>query len=432
VNPRVVVVGGGHAGVTLAALLRQGGHRGQIMVIGEEVDLPYHRPPLSKKLAERDVEQWLRPAPFYAEQGITLRFGERVSRIDLARRLVCATGGSLHAYDVLVLAAGAAPRPLRVPGSDLGGVVTLRTLDDARTLRKHLRQACRVVIIGGGYIGLEVAAAARANGLDVTIVEREHRVLARVASPELSDLLASYHRERGTTIITGAQVRRLTGGAGQVRAVVLSDGTALPSDVVVVGIGAVPRDELAMAARLECDRGIVVDDRGRTSDPAVFAIGDVTRRPVTGVDGLIRLESIQSATEQARQASAVILGQEPPAAEVPWFWSDQFDLKLKIGGIVTSGRDVVCRGDTTSGHFALFHHDNGVVTAVETANAPADFMAGKRLIASGRPIDPGRLADAGLPLGTAIVPSTARSPRRPAPGRLTDGGTDAHRDLPAA
>jgi 3-phenylpropionate/trans-cinnamate dioxygenase ferredoxin reductase subunit len=427
-----VVVGGGHAGVTLAALLRQGGHRGQIMVIGEEMDLPYHRPPLSKKLAERDVEQWLRPAPFYAEQGITLRLGERASRIDLARRLVCATDGSRHAYDVLVLATGAAPRPLPVPGCGLGGVVTLRTLDDARTLRKHLRQARRVVIIGGGYIGLEVAAAARANGLDVTVVEREHRVLARVASPELSGILASCHRARGTTIINGAEVRRLTGGAGRVRAVVLSDGTALPSDLVVVGVGAVPRDELAAAARLECDQGIVVDDRGRTTDPAVFAIGDVTRRPVTGVDGLIRLESIQSATEQARQASAVILGQEPPAAEVPWFWSDQFDLKLKIGGIATSGRDVVCRGDTTSGHFALFHHDNGVVTAVETANAPADFMAGKGLIASGRPIDPGRLADAGLPLRAAIVPATAGPPRRPAMCRLTNGVTDAYRDLPAA
>jgi 3-phenylpropionate/trans-cinnamate dioxygenase ferredoxin reductase component len=403
-NPRVVVVGSGHAAVTLAALLRQGGHRGEIVVIGEEVDLPYHRPPLSKKFAERQPEQWLRPARFYPEQGITLRLGERVSRIDLAGRRVCATDGSLHTYDVLVLATGAAPQPLPVPGCDLGGVVTLRTLDDARTLRKHLIQARRVVIVGGGYIGLEVAAAARANGVDVTIVEREHRVLARVASPELSGILASYHRERGTMIITGAQVRRLTGGAGQVRAVVLGDGTALPCDVVVVGVGAVPRDELAVAARLECDRGIVVDDRGRTSDPAVFAIGDVTRRPVTGVDGLIRLESIQSATEQARRASAVILGQQQPAAEVPWFWSDQFDLKLKIGGIVTAGRDVVCRGDSTSGHFALFHHDNGVVTAVETANAPADFMAGKSLIASGRPIDPGRLADAGLPLRAATAP----------------------------
>jgi len=429
VSPRVVVVGGGHAGATLAALLRQGRHRGEIVVIGDEVDLPYQRPPLSKKLVEGELEQWLRPAPFYAEQGITLRLGERVSWIDLAGRRVGTRDRDLCAYDVLVLATGAAPRALPVPGSDLGGVVTLRTLDDARTLRKHLTQDRRVVIIGGGYIGMEVAAAARASGIDVTIVEREHRVLARVASPELSGILASYHRERGTTIITGAEVRRLKGGAGQVRAVVLSDGTELPCDVVVVGVGAVPRDELAVAARLECARGIVVDDRGRTSDPAVFAIGDVTRRPVTGVDGLMRLESIQSVAEQARRASAVILGQEPPAAEVPWFWSDQFDMKLKIGGVVTAGREVVRRGDTSSGHFALFHHDNGVVAAVETANAPADFMAGKSLIASRRPIDPSRLADVGLPLRAAIA---AGPPRRPAAGRPTDGVTDAHRDLSAA
>jgi 3-phenylpropionate/trans-cinnamate dioxygenase ferredoxin reductase subunit len=424
-----VVVGGGHAGVTLAAQLRQGGHRGEIVVIGDEVDLPYHRPPLSKKFVEGELEQSLRPVRFYPEQGITLRLGEGVSRIDLARRRVCATDGSLFAYDALVLATGAAPRSLRVPGAGLGGVVTLRTLDDARTLRKHLTQDRRVVIIGGGYIGMEVAAAAQARGIDVTIVEREHRVLARVASPELSGILASYHRKRGTTIITGAEVRRLTGGAGQVRAVVLSDGTVLPCDVVVVGVGAVPRDELAVGARLECDGGIVVDDRGRTSDPAVFAIGDVTRRPVAGVDRLMRLESIQSATEQARRASAVILGQEPPAAEVPWFWSDQFDLKLKIGGVVTAGRGVVRRGDASSGHFALFQHDNGVVTAVETANAPADFMAGKSLIASHRRIDPSRLADPGLPLRAAIA---AGPPRRPATGRLTDGVTDAHRDLSAA
>ncbi|MDX6249760.1 MAG: 3-phenylpropionate/trans-cinnamate dioxygenase ferredoxin reductase component [Kribbellaceae bacterium] len=402
-DPRVVVVGSGHAGTTLAALLRQGGHRGEIVVFGDELDLPYHRPPLSKKFVAGDLEQWLRPADFYAEQGITLRLGERICAIDRSEHQLRGADGDLCGYDVLVLATGARPRKLPIPGSDLKGVVSLRTLDDGRTLRKYLARDRRAVIIGGGYIGMEVAAVARANSVDVTVVERECRILARVASPELSGVLTAYHRERGAEIITAAHVRRLTGRDGEVRAVVLEDGTALPCDVVLIGVGAEPCDELADRAGLECDHGVVVDDRARTSDPAIFAIGDVTRRPVTGVDGLMRLESIPSATEQARQASAVILGTEALPGEVPWFWSDQFDLKLKIAGVVSTGRDVVRRGDPSSGRFALFHHTGGVITAVEAANAPADFMAAKSLIASRRPIDPDRLAATDLQLRLAIA-----------------------------
>jgi 3-phenylpropionate/trans-cinnamate dioxygenase ferredoxin reductase subunit len=379
VSPRVVVVGGGHAGTMLAALLRQGGHRGEIIMFGDEVDFPYHRPPLSKKFVNGDLEQWLRPAPFYTEQSIELRLGEPVSSIDRDARRVQASAPC--AYDVLVLATGARPRGLSVPGADIGGVVRLRTLEDARALRKHLVAERRVVIIGGGYIGLEVAAAARVNGVEVTIVEREQRVLARVASHDLSAALTSYHRERGITVITNAVVRRFTGRDRQVQAVVLDDGTVLPCDVVVVGVGAAPRDELGADAGLHCDQGIVVDGSARTSDPSVYAIGDVTRRPVPGVDGPMRLESIPSATEQARQACASILGAKVPDPEVPWFWSDQFDLKLKIAGVVVPGHHVVRRGDPKSGKFALYHHDNaGDVIAVETANAPAEFMAAKRLL----------------------------------------------------
>jgi 3-phenylpropionate/trans-cinnamate dioxygenase ferredoxin reductase subunit len=402
-DPRVVVIGSGHAGATLAALLRQGNHRGEIVVFGDELELPYHRPPLSKKFVAGDLEQWLRPAGFYAEQGIELRLGERIRAIDRAEHHLLGSDGDLCGYDVLVLATGARPRRLPIPGSELKGVVTLRTLDDGRTLRKYLASDRRAVIIGGGYIGMEVAAVARANGVDVTVVECEHRILARVASTELSGVLTAYHRERGAEIITDAHVRRLTGRGGEVRAVVLDDGTALPCDVVLIGVGAEPCDELAVAAGLECDHGIVVDDRARTSDPAIFAIGDATRRPVTGVHGLMRLESIPSATEQARQASAVILGGAALPGEVPWFWSDQFDLKLKIAGVVSTGRDVVRRGDPSSGRFALFHHTGGVITAVEAANAPADFMAAKNLIASRRPIDPDRLADTELQLRLAIA-----------------------------
>ncbi|MCW2918633.1 MAG: Ferredoxin--NAD(+) reductase [Actinomycetia bacterium] len=400
---RVAVVGGGHAGGTLVGLLRQSGHRGEIMLFGDETDYPYQRPPLSKKLADGEIEQLLRPPEFYREQNITVRLGERITSIDRRGRRVYSADGTGWDYDVLVLATGARPRPLPVPGADLGGVVTLRTLTDARVLRKHFGEKRRIAIIGGGYIGLEVAAVARANGVDVTIIEREQRVLARVASTRLSDILARYHRDRSTTIVTGAQVTHVSGRSGHVCGVVLDDGAEIACDAALIGVGAAPRDELAAAAGLVCDHGIVVDGLARTSDPAVLAIGDVTRRPVAGVDGLLRLESIPSATEQAKQACAAILGTAPPSAEVPWFWSDQFDLKLKIAGVVSGARDIVLRGDPSAGRFALFHHENAVVTAVESANSPADFMAGRKLIASRRRIDPRRLADLGIPLLDTVI-----------------------------
>ncbi|TVT25123.1 ferredoxin reductase [Amycolatopsis acidiphila] len=398
----MLVVGAGHAGATLAGLLRQAGHRGPVELFGDEVDLPYHRPPLSKKFAEGDLEQWLRPAEFYREQDITVRLGEHVVGIDRDGRRVRTGSGDFHSYDHLVLATGAEPRALPVPGAELSGVVSLRTLSDARILRKCVEERRALVIVGGGYIGLEVAAVARSCGVAVTVVEREERVLGRVASARLSEILAAHHREQGTHILNGAEVTRIDGADGRVRAVVLEDGTQIPCEAVLIGVGAVPRDRLAVDAGLVCAQGIVVDEHARTSDPRILAIGDVTRRPL-GTGALVRLESIPSATEQAKQAVATITGAAPVAAEVPWFWSDQFDLKLKIAGLVPPTPHTVVRGDPAAGRFALFHHHGGTITAVESANSPAEFMAGKKFIASRTRIDPARLADSSVPLRDAVV-----------------------------
>ncbi|MBB3082359.1 NAD(P)/FAD-dependent oxidoreductase [Geodermatophilus sabuli] len=402
-DARVVVIGAGHASATLAGLLRQAGHRGEIVVIGDERDHPYHRPPLSKKFADGDLEQWIRPADFYREQDVTMRLGERATSVDPIARRVRVDSGEEMAYDALVLATGARPRPLPVPGADLDGVGALRTLGDARELRTWLDEGRRLVIVGGGYIGLEVAAVARSRGVGATVLEREERLLARVASRELSAIMAERHAAAGTTIRTGAQVVGLEGSSGRVRQVTLADGSALDCDAVLVGVGAIPNDGLAAEAGVDCDGGVLVDEGARTSVDGVLAIGDVTVRPVPGLDGRRRLESIPSATEQARQAVATIHGAEDPTPEVPWFWSDQFDLKLKIAGIVRPDHDVVLRGDPVTGKFALFHLADGVPVAVESANASPEFMAGKKWIGACVRVDPTRLADPNRSPRDAVV-----------------------------
>jgi 3-phenylpropionate/trans-cinnamate dioxygenase ferredoxin reductase subunit len=400
---RVVVVGAGHAGGTFVGLLRQAGYAGEVVLVGEEPDPPYHRPPLSKAFVSGKLEQWLRDPAFYAEQDITMSLDESVESIDTAGHRVLTSIGRRVEYDVLVLATGASPRTLPIPGSRLKGVMTLRTLTDARRLRDAVTAGGAVAVIGGGSVGLEVAAAARANGVAVTVVEREDRVLSRVASPTLSKVLEEHHRSRGTTVLTGALIAAFEGNGTRLRRVLLDDGTTVACDAAVVGVGAVPRDALAAAAGLCCEGGIVVDGGARTSDPSVLAIGDVTVRARPGGVDLIRLESIPSAVEQARQAVATIMGQTPVDAEVPWFWSDQFDLRLKIAGVVREPYTTVVRGDAGSGRFALFHHDDGALVAVESANSPADFMAGKRLLTDARKVDPLQLADPDVPLRSLAI-----------------------------
>jgi 3-phenylpropionate/trans-cinnamate dioxygenase ferredoxin reductase subunit len=395
---RVVVVGAGHAGGTFVALLRQAGYAGDVLLLGAERHLPYQRPPLSKKLLAESGVQWLRDEPFYAENSVAVGLDETVTAIDVAARCVDTSTGRRVEYDALVLATGARPRPLDVPGSELPGVQTLRTLEDAATLREAVGRAGPVVVVGGGYVGLEVAAVARSGGVPVAVLEREERVLARVASPALSGILADHHRGRGTDVRTGVEVVSFEGDSDGVRRIHLDDGRTVDATTVVVGVGAVPCDELAVRAGLQCRGGVVVDASSRTSDEAIWAVGDVTVRPRHDGGDPMRFESIPSATEQARQAVASIMGQPPVTLEVPWFWSDQFDLKLKIAGVVQPPYDTVLRGDPGTGSFALFHHRSGRLVAVEAANANADFMAGRRLLSANRTVDPARLGDPTVPL----------------------------------
>lgn len=397
----VAILGAGHAGTTVAAMLRQQGYQGRIELFDAEAEQPYHRPPLSKHCTDDDVAQWLRPAGFFLEQEISLHLGEQVIGLDPAAVMV-ATAAATYQVDYAVLATGAESRILPIPGNDLEGVLPLRTLGDARALRKEMVQGRRILIIGGGYIGLEIAAVARVRGCEVTVAERERRVLARVASPELSAVIAGYHRARDVEIILGVEVLELIGERGRVRQAVLGDGTRMDCDVVLVGVGAIPREELALAAGLSCENGVVVDRRTRTSAPRVLAVGDVTRRPSWNGGPSVRLESIPSATEQARQAAALIADSAEPPPEVPWFWSDQFDLKLKMVGALPVSPNTVVRSDPASGRCSIFHLVDDKVAFVETINSAADFMAGKNFVTRRCAVDPDRLRDPSVALREAV------------------------------
>ncbi|MGY0541469.1 NAD(P)/FAD-dependent oxidoreductase [Nocardioides sp. YJ-D4] len=401
---RIVIVGAGHAGGTFAGMLRQAGYGGEVVLFGAEPHPPYQRPPLSKQFLGDAGAQWLRDPDFYAEQDVRLVTGTSIVDVDPTLRVVRSADGTVTAYDWLVLATGAAPRTLPVPGAALDGVLSLRTLDDARQLRTAITPGADLAIVGGGYVGLEVAAVARGAGMAVTIIEKEDRLLARVASPELSAILAGHHERRGTTVLTGAQVAAFDGENNRLTGLYLGDGSHLAATVAVVGVGAVPRDELAEHAGLlrAPSGGVLVDESGRTSNPAILAIGDVSVRPHPLLEAPRRFESIPSATEQARQAVSTVLGTPAPESEMPWFWSDQFDLKLKIAGVLEAPYETVTRGDPDGGSFALFHHRDGRLVAVEAANANADFMAARRLLARRQPIDPVRLGDSDVPLRELI------------------------------
>ncbi len=406
----VVIVGAGHGGSTLAALLRQSGHDESIVLIGSEAHAPYHRPPLSKKFGGPGLQQFIRPRDFYAANDIVLRTATTVTAIDRVAQTVKLSTGERIEYAHLVLATGSSPRRLAVPGSDASGVLTLRTIDDATELGRALDSRDGLAIIGGGYVGMEVAAVARSHDVPVTVIERENRILARVASPELSQMMTDRHRERGTDVRAGAQVTAIGEHRGRATGVELADGSTISAGTVLVGIGAVPDDALAHAAGLACENGVLVDSSGRTSDPSVFAIGDVARRPIDGTEALMRLESIPNVTEQAKQVVAALTGQPPPEPEVPWFWSDQFDIKLKIAGLVTPRARVVHRPGKKDGSFALYHLDaDDTVHAVEAANAPADFIAGKKFISQRIPVSPAALADPSVSLHEVTAPAPARS-----------------------
>jgi 3-phenylpropionate/trans-cinnamate dioxygenase ferredoxin reductase subunit len=410
---RVIVVGAGHGGTAVAAALRQEGFAGSVVLIEGDTVVPYERPPMSKTLHKGDVENPILPASFYEEQEIELRTGTRVESIDRQAHTVELSTGQALPFDMLVLATGAIARELPIAGRELERVYELRTVHDAQALQAALHPGVRLVIIGGGWIGLEVAASARSAGVDVTVIEREERLLARVSGRELSAHLAERHQAQGTRIVLDGQVSAIeSDGSGAVAGVVLNDGTRIDCDCVLVGVGTVPNDRIAREAGLVCDRGVVVDERTLTSDPAICAIGDVTHRPLHGYTERVRLESIPSANEQARQAVATILGSETHAPEVPWFWSDQFDLKIQIAGLLIDAETTVVRPAAGNGTgFAAFHTKGRRVVAIETVNASAEFMVGRQLIHHATDTDIALLGDPTVPLSalSAMVPNQNKS-----------------------
>ena len=396
----LVVVGGGQAAAQAVQALRQQNFAGPITLLGEEPSPPYQRPPLSKKYLAGEMPRerlLLRPASFYAEKGVTLEQNCRVAELDLPAQRVRLHDGRTLAYDRLLLATGSRVRRLDVPGTDLRGVHYLRTIGDADGITASLTPGARVLLVGAGYIGLEVAATVRQRGFDVTVLEAADRIMARAVSPEVSAFYEACHRAAGVAIYCGAAVRALH-GAERVTTVETTTGQTFPCDVVIIGIGIVPNVELAAAAGLACDNGIVVDEFARTADPNVVAAGDCTNHPHPLLGRRVRLESVPNAIHQAKVAAATLLGAPAAYSEVPWFWSDQYDLKLQIVGLSTGYDEVVLRGDPATRSFAAFYLRGGQLLAVDAINRPREFLAGKKLVAARANIAAAELADPDIDL----------------------------------
>ena len=407
----VVVVGAGQAAAQFVEALRRRGYGGAIAVFGEEPWLPYQRPPLSKKYLAGGLpvdRLQLRQPAFFAEQKVDLHLGQTVTRLERSARQVRLADGSAHPYDALVLATGSRPRSLPLPGVDLGGVHVLRSIADADALRADAlraldRPAGRAVILGGGYVGLEVAATLRQLGLEVTVLEVAERVMNRVVAEPVSRWYEAEHAHRGVDIRLGARPLALEGDAeGRVCAVVTAAGT-LEADVVVLGVGVLPNDSLARDADLPCDNGIQVDERCRTADPAIHAIGDCTNHPSVHYGGRVRLESVDNAVEQANTAAADLLGIEARHERVPWFWSDQYEHKLVIVGLSQGHDQVVLRGDPASGAFSCCYLRDGELLAIDTINVAKDHLAARKLIPARLRPDPSRLADLSIALKDCSV-----------------------------
>ncbi len=391
----IVIIGAGHAGVQAAASLREEGSDDAIILLSSEPDLPYQRPPLSKAFLKGAMDRAglpLRAEQFYREKQIDLRLGVQATRIDLAGRRVELGAGGAEPFDHLILATGARPRPFTVPGAELDGVLTLRNIADAAAIRERLGPGRRVVVIGAGFIGLEIAATALAVGGEVTVVEIA-RPLGRAVSPPTSDFFLDAHQAFGARFRLGVGVNAIEGAKGAAAAVVLADGERVPADLVIVGVGVLAEDGLARAAGLACDNGIVVDALLVASDASVSAIGDCAQFPQHSVGQLLRLESVQNATDQARSVARRLSGKPAPYAALPWFWSDQGDLKLQIAGLSHGVDRWTLRGDPKDRAFAAFGFRAGALAAVETVNRGAEHMAARRIIGGGLPISPEEAAD---------------------------------------
>ncbi|MCG8441352.1 MAG: FAD-dependent oxidoreductase [Caulobacterales bacterium] len=396
----VVIVGAGHAAGQAVASLRQGGWDEDIILIGEEDHLPYQRPPLSKKFLSGELPQerlLLRPADFYDAQTVERRLGVRAARIDRARKTIALSDGGEVGYGKVILATGARVRRLPCPGGDLDGVFYLRSIADVDAIRPRFTAGARIAIVGAGYIGLEVAAVAASRGLAVTVLEAAPRVMARVTSPTISAFFQDVHRAAGVDIRLGAGLERFAGD-GRLERLHLADGTAVEADFAVVGVGVAPNQEIAAEAGLKADNGVWVDEFACTEDPDIYAVGDCTNHPNALLGRRLRLESVHNALEQAKTAAAAICGKPAAYAQIPWFWSDQYDLKLQTVGLCAGADREIVRGDPAARKFSVCYLKDGVVIAVDAVNLPADFMAAKLLVAKGGAVDVDRLADSAVAL----------------------------------
>ncbi len=398
-----IIVGASHAGVQCALRLRRLNFEGRITILGEEAHTPYHRPPLSKDYltGARELDRIaLVPEAGYDKNKIDLRRGERALAVHCDSRTLTLTDERYLKYDYLVLALGARVRRLNVPGSDLAGIHYLRNVDDVNAIREEAVAGKNAVVVGGGYIGLETAASLRKLGMDVTIVESMPRVLQRVTGRVVSDFYRQLHTSQGVQIVESDQVRHFE-GSKRVRTVELESGMRLPADLVVVGIGVIPNTEMAATAGLAVDNGICVNEFAQTADPCVYAIGDCASFVHPLYDQRMRIESVQNAGEHGLTAARSIVGAPEPYATVPWFWSDQYHVKLQIAGLPVNTDETLIRGDDRSSDgFSVLHLQDGKLLAIDAINRPKDFMQGRKLIAEARPIDPDRLKDPAIPLGT--------------------------------
>ena len=393
----VVIIGAGQASAVAAATLRKEKYTGTIRILGDESQPAYDRPPLSKYYLAGEMELpklLIRPAEFYADNDIDLHTNTRVASIDAEAKQVVTATDEVFDYDKLVIATGSRARRLNLPGSDLEGIFYLRTLDDVDLIRQAMGSGKKLCVIGGGYVGLEVAAVASVAGLDVTVIETQDRILQRVTTPEMSDYYHNLHVARGVTIMVNKAVKGFD-GTGSVSKVLCGDNT-VDADLVIIGVGIVPNIEIAENAGIDCDNGILVDDHGQTSNPDIYAAGDCTNHPNRLLGRRLRLESVPNAIEQARVACINLLGGDLEYASIPWFWSDQYELKLQMVGFSSDGEESVVRGDKSTNSFAVFHLKDGCVVAVDAVNSSKAFMLGKRLY--GKSVDAALLADESIEL----------------------------------
>ncbi len=396
----IVIVGSGQAGLQAAESLRAEGYAGPLSIVGEEPHAPYQRPPLSKEFLTGQMDErqlWIRAPAALERKSIQLVTGRRVLSIDRQAQQLTLDNGETLAYAGLVLATGARARTLPIPGADLAGVMALRSLDDSRALGLALAAAERVAIIGGGFIGLEIASAARKLGKPVTVFEVADRLMARAVSPLISKVFADLHESHGVALHFGAKATGLVGEGSRVTGLATADGAVHPTDLVVVGAGARANDELAAACGLACDNGIVVDECARTADPLIVAAGDCTaRRQADGA--LTRLESVQNAAEQGKSAAAALMGRERPFAGPPWFWSDQHGVKLQMAGQWQGFDEVAIRGSAEARRFTAFYFRGGRLTGADSLDSPLDHMRVRKLLEGSPTLTPAQAADGGFNL----------------------------------